>query len=179
MKYVALLRGINVGGNYKVSMAELKLCFERAGYSDVRTYINSGNILFSDNGTVQDIAQEVEKHIEAAFGFAVAVLVLPFSQLLAIAESIPDEWQNNTEQKTDILFLWPAADSQEIIQRIGLRKEIEQYLYAPGALVWNIGRGNVTKSKLLRIVGTPLYKQMTVRNVNTVRKLVAIGGAGI
>lgn len=179
MKYVALLRGINVGGNSKVSMAELKLCFERAGYSDVRTYINSGNVLFSGNGTVQDIALDVERHIEAAFGFAVAVLVLQFGQLQAIAESIPDDWQNNTEQKTDVLFLWPKVDTQDVIQQIGLRKEIEQYLYVPGALLWNISRGNVTKSKLLRIAGTPLYKQITVRNVNTVRKLVAIGSTDI
>lgn len=179
MNYVALLRGINVGGNSKVAMAELKACFERAGFTSVKTYINSGNVLFSASDGAEDIVETIEKHIEATFGFRVAVLIVSVPQLHQIAQVIPADWLNNTEQKTDVVFLWPKVDSPTVIEQIGLNANIEQFKYVPGALVWNISRKNVTKSKLLRIVGTDLYKQMTVRNVNTVRKLVELSSAGL
>ncbi len=179
MNYVALLRGINVGGNSKVAMAELKACFERAGFTAVKTYINSGNVLFSAGDNTDDHVETIEKLIEATFGFRVAVLIVPVPQLHRIAQVIPAGWLNNTEQKTDVVFLWPQIDAPTVIEQIGLSADIEQFIYVPGALVWNISRKNVTKSKLLRIVGTDLYKQMTVRNVNTVRKLVELSSTGI
>lgn len=60
MNYVALLRGVNVGGKNKVSMSELKVCFEDLGYQNVSTYINSGNILFTSSKSAAALAKEIE-----------------------------------------------------------------------------------------------------------------------
>lgn len=170
MTYVALLRGINVGGNRKVLMAELRQVFAGIGFTDVVTYINSGNVMFRS-----DIAPDVtliQKTMEEYFGFATDTLVLSADQLRAIASAIPSEWENNhTDQKSDVCFLFPDVDSPGMLEDLGVRPEFETVVYVPGAILSNVSRENQSKSSLLKIVGTPLYRRMTVRNVTTVRKL--------
>jgi uncharacterized protein (DUF1697 family) len=69
------------------------------------------------------------------------------------------------------MFLWDNVDSPVILTQISHRPDIENVMYFPGALVWNIGRENVTKGGGIKLIKTNLYKHMTVRNINTVRKL--------
>lgn len=172
MRYVALLRGINVGGNRKVPMAELRTVFEALGFTEVSTYINSGNVIFSAN-VVPDPG-EIERVLEKSFGFAIDTLVLSAVEVTSVAQAIPGEWQNNTEQKSDIVYLFPDIDSSGIIDNIGYRPEFETIHYVPGALISNVARKNQPKSCLVRLIGTPLYKRMTIRNVTTARKLASI-----
>jgi uncharacterized protein (DUF1697 family) len=175
MIYVALLRGINVGGNNKVSMSQLKLAFERAGMTDVSTYINSGNIIFTD--TTHDPAELVrilENAIEMEFGFAVKVLLRDIEQMRTTVAAIPDAWTNGDTMKCDVMFLWKEADTPDIIDRMQFNPEIEETRYVSGAVLWSIDRKNVTRSKMTKVVGTLLYKQMTIRNCNTTRKLLQL-----
>jgi uncharacterized protein (DUF1697 family) len=172
MKYVALLRGINVGGNRKVPMAELKRVFEQCGFSEVTTYINSGNIIFA-SGSDPD-AYKIQTAMKRHFGFEIDALVLNAAEIIAVAQAIPDEWLNDTEQRSDVLFLFRDIDSPDIIHDIGYRPELETVHHVPGALITNVSRKNQSKSSLLKLVGTPLYRRMTIRNVNTVRKLAEL-----
>jgi uncharacterized protein (DUF1697 family) len=73
--------------------------------------------------------------------------------------------------KCDVMFLWPAIDSPKIMEQIPYKPDVEDVLYLPGAVIWRIGRDKVNRGAVLKIVGTDVYKQMTVRNPNTVRKL--------
>ncbi|MBP7775200.1 MAG: DUF1697 domain-containing protein [Candidatus Saccharimonadales bacterium] len=172
MKYVALLRGINVGGNRKVPMAELRHVFENRGFADVSTYINSGNVIFSAGivPRVTDIERAIAKH----FGFAVETLVISQAKLASVAKAIPDEWTNDTEQKSDVVFLFPDIDKPDILSTVGYNPAVESMIYLPGVIITNISRNNQPKSSLLKLVGTPLYQRMTIRNVNTVRKLAEL-----
>jgi len=161
MIYVALLRGINVGGNNKVSMPQLKDAFERAGLKTVKTYINSGNIIFrNDSHTPSELVDLLEKTIADEFGFTVNVLIRDIDAMKAIVDAIPDSWRNDTTMKCDIMFLWNV-----------IKPGIDSVRYVRGAVLFAVDRQNVTKSGLLRLIGTPLYKQMTLRNCNTTRKL--------
>lgn len=169
MKYLALLRGINVGGNRTVPMAELRGVFEHAGYTDVSTYINSGNVVFSAPG--EPDRRMIESQLAAQFGFAIDMLVLSQVKFAAVADAVPDEWANDTMQKSDVAFLFADVDSPDILQRVGYKPEVETMLYVPGAVIMNVMRHNQSKASLLKIVGTPLYRRMTIRNVTTVRKL--------
>lgn len=173
MKYVCLLRGINVGGNHKVPMADLRHLFESRGFDNVQTYINSGNIVF-DAKTTPD-ATELQKVMEETFGFDIPLLLVSGHDLLRIAAAAPEDWQNNlTEHKSDVIFLFPDADSPDILEKFGYRPEFETLLYVPGAVLSHLSRKNQTRSSLLRVIGTPLYRNMTVRNINTLRKLAEI-----
>lgn len=172
MKYIALLRGINVGGNKSVEMSRLKALFEGLGYTDVKTYINSGNVIFSSSEKDQTkLCQELEEAIENEFGFVVPAIIKSVDQIKAIASAIPVDAQNNTEMKCDVLFLWDEVDSADVFKDLDLREGVDQVKYIPGAIIWSVKREDINKSRLLKIVGTPFYKKVTIRNCNTVRRL--------
>lgn len=172
MIYVALLRGINVGGNAKVDMKTLRDTFESLGFNDVSTYINSGNIIFEtalDNE--RTICHEIEAAVEATFGFQVPVIVRSKENISHLCSHAPADWMNNKDQKTDVMFLWDEADKSDILDRIGYNPKIEIMKHTDRAVLWHIDRKYVTRSRVLRMIGTPLYKQITIRNINTLRKL--------
>jgi uncharacterized protein (DUF1697 family) len=175
MVYVALLRGINVGGNNKIPMAQLKTVFERAGMQAVKTYINSGNVVFAhDTLEASTLAQLLEAAIETEFAFRPKVLVRDAPGLLAVAEALPNDWKNDDEAKCDVMFLGEAIDRPEILDELTIKPEMDRVIYTPGAVLWWVARKNVTRSGLLKIVGTETYRQMTVRNCNTLRKLAQL-----
>jgi uncharacterized protein (DUF1697 family) len=178
MVYVALLRGINVGGNNKIEMSRLKLEFESLGFTGVKTYINSGNVIFTAKATNEaKLTQLIEAAIEQQFGFRVSVLLRNFASIKQLVEAIPADWVNDKKMKCDVLFLWKELDSPSILKQLSINPSIEQVKYFPGAVVWCIKRENIGKSRMLKLVGTKTYKQMTVRNPNTVRRLYELMGA--
>lgn len=175
MVYVALLRGINVGGKTKVEMPRLKEVFESIGYFHVQTYINTGNVLFSTDKT-SFLKEEIEHAIEREFTFFIPVVIQSYRNIQNITNACPISWVNDTEQKTDVMFLWDEVNNNEILNKIIIKPDIDNVLYVYGAILWNIKRENISKSGLLKIVGTELYKKMTVRNVNTLHKLESLMG---
>jgi uncharacterized protein (DUF1697 family) len=175
MKYIALLRGINVGGNSKVEMPKLKKLFEDLGFTDVKTYINSGNVIFSSSqNDIKKICLSIEKGIEKEFKLSVPVLVIAEAKLKNIVNEIPEVWQNNSAMKCDVMFLWDEVDLPETMDLLSLNKDLEHFKYVPGAIIWRIDRDKVTKSKVLKMIGTDIYKKMTTRNCNTARKLLSL-----
>ena len=170
--YLAFLRGINVGGKNKVSMLELKKSFEKLGYKDVSTYINSGNVIFNANtDNTQKIASKIEEALFKKFGFVVRTVVRTGVSVRKISKAIPKEWGNDNEQKTDVLFLWPDFESKKSLDFISVIPGIDNLIYVDGAIIWNINRAQYNKSGIKKFIGSELYKNMTARNVNTVRKL--------
>jgi len=172
MVYTALLRGINVGGNNKVDMKILKKSFEQAGMKNVVTYINSGNIVFTAiDHSKKDIAHILEEAILDTFGLHIKVLVLSLEDMKKVMSSLPESWTNDDKMRSDVLFLWEDINDESIIDKLTFKPEIETVMYTPGAILWSIDKINVTKGSMTKLVGTKLYRQMTVRNVNTTRKI--------
>lgn len=169
--YLALLRGINVGGHKKVPMAELKKVFEKMGYEDVRTYINSGNVIFSS--TKKDFSQ-IKKALKKAFGFDIAVIVRDAKNIQQLNKAIPAAWLNDPKQRTDVLFLWDEYDSKKSLKLFTVKPGIDNLKYTAGAIIWNFERKHYTKSGMGKMIGTLIYKNLTARNVNTVRKLAEL-----
>ncbi|MEO5949113.1 MAG: DUF1697 domain-containing protein [Candidatus Saccharimonas sp.] len=175
MQYVALLRGINVGGNSKVEMKRLKEVFEHADMEDVRTYINSGNVLFTHvQADTHTLTTTLEADIEKEFGFSVPVLVKSHQELRQAVEAIENDWRNDSTMKCDVLFAWESLATDTLIAQLKPREGIDEVRTAPGAVIWKVDRENATRSGLLKIMGTPAYRQVTVRNCNTARKLLAM-----
>lgn len=175
MKYVALLRGINVGGANKVSMAELRTVFETAGMTAVSTYINSGNVIFSaDDPDRARLTRLLEAAIRNRTGLNIDVQLRDADSLSAIVAAIPADWRNDASMKCDVVFLQPDVDRGDILEELGPRSGVEDALYVPGAVVWRVDRTDATRSRLTKIIGTPLYSRVSVRNCNTVRKLLEL-----
>lgn len=172
MRYLALLRGINVGGNHTVEMKKLKASFESLGYTDVMTYINSGNVIFSaKEETPQSLMDTITARIEKEWGFPVPTLVIPMQRMREISNHIDTEWKNDAKQKTYVCFLWPDIDDRSVLDMIPIRKDIEDLIYISGALIWHVEMQDYTKALFPKLIGTKIYNQMTMRNCNTVRKL--------
>ena len=175
MIYVALLRGINVGGNNKVEMKKLKTTFELLGFKNVVTYINSGNIVFETitNEQAVVIENKIEQAIKKDFLLDIKVLLRSFESIKTICKKLPDTWVKSEVMRTDVMFLWEKFDNQEIIGHLKINP-VDNVKYISGAVLWNVEGKNYSKSGMLKLVGTELYRNMTIRNVNTVRKLYQI-----
>jgi uncharacterized protein (DUF1697 family) len=175
MIYVALLRGVNVGGNNKIDMAKLKVSFEKVGCSNVITYINSGNVVFVNNiKSIKDIKADLESVIKADFDLDIVVHLIDQNDYLNILAHIPNKWQNDDIQKTDIMYLWDELDRPDIIEGLKPNEAIEEVRYVKGAILFNIKRELLDQSRISKLSGTRMYKYMTVRNINTVRRLASI-----
>lgn len=141
MVYVALLRGINVGGNNKIAMKDLKVTFGQAGFARVVTYINSGNVVFTDSGrSPADLVAHLEAAILNAHGFPVTVLIRRLADFEILVRALPESWRNDDRQKCDVLFLNDAIDSPGLVEKLDPKPDIDTALYVPGAVIWSVDR---------------------------------------
>jgi uncharacterized protein (DUF1697 family) len=173
MTHVALLRGINVGGNRPVKMAKLREVMEALGHEQVRTYINSGNVIFNSKGA-KDPTKAIATGIAKEFGFPVEVLVKDLKAIEKVEQTIPDDWVDDKTMRTYVMFLWDEFDKPDIMDDLPIREDMDNVIYVEGAIIWQVERKYVTKSGMNKVVSGPLYKAMTIRNANTVRKIASM-----
>lgn len=173
MIYVALLRGINVGGNNKIGMKQLKETFEQAGMQEVVTYINSGNIIFIDHQKRMDAHMELsellEQAIAADFDLQIKVLVRDMDEMTSVMQALPSNWTNDNQA-----FLWEEINDADVLEKLPLKPGIGKLIYVPGALLYSVGREEATRSGMNKLASSKIYSYMTVRNVNTTRKIYAL-----
>jgi uncharacterized protein (DUF1697 family) len=174
LRYVALLRGINVGGKSIIKMAALKECVEAIGHDGVRTYIASGNVLFeSSERSGPKLDAQLERALEETFGWPVRVVVRNASEIERIARAVPHAWLDAKELRVTVAFLMRGTDARAVARGLTPREGIDELVTAPGAVIWAIRRDALTRTGL-KLVGTPAYKQMTLRNLNTTLKLAEL-----
>ncbi len=140
--------------------------------SDVRTYINSGNVIFSTRASdAQRLTARIEKALEQHTGVAIKVLVTDHKTLKKMVDAIPRNWVDDKTMRTYVLLLWKELDDRGILDRLPVKPGVDELKYTPGAVIWRLDRDNVGRSQMNRIVGTALYKKITIRSANTMRKL--------
>ena len=170
--FVALLRGVNVGGNNIISMKSLKTSFEQMGFSDVSTYINSGNILFKAK---ERDARKLETRIEAMlsrdYKLGCKVVVRSLLEMASLIENLPKNWNGDSEWKYNVIFLRHSIDSEKVLERLGPKPEIEKVVYYPGTLLWSARISEISRTTIQKLSSQKLFQDMTVRNTNTTRKL--------
>ena len=175
MVYVALLRGINVGGKNKVPMPALTATFETAGMQNVVTYINSGNVVFCHEQQPRaELAHALEAAITRDFGLSVPVLLRSLDEYEAMIQHLPEEWTNDKRAKSDVLFLQDEIDTPKVVNELTIKRGVDTVVYTPGAVLWTVARPAVTRSGMMRLAGSRLYQRMTIRNVNTTRALAEL-----
>ena len=177
MKYVALLRGINVGKGARVPMKELKALIEGLGCGNVVTYLNSGNVVFDAELNASQLTDLIGEELARAFGDQIPTLIKTSAAMLEIAASIPSEWGSNDGEQTYVAYLFSDVDKPSLVAELPVKRQFMSLFYTPGAIVWNIKRENYNRSQITKIVGHSAYAHMTTRNVNTARKLAALCAA--
>lgn len=158
-----------------ISMARLKESFIQLGFDQVSTYINSGNVIFEDSKySFAELPKIIEAKISEDFNLDIKVLVRDKNNILAITKALPESWVNDAQTKCDVMFLWPEIDNPKAVEQLIIKPGIDDMKYVKGAILWRVDKKDVTRSGLMKIVGTDLYKKMTIRNCNTLRKLALL-----
>lgn len=161
-----------MGGNSIVSMAAIKEALVALGLSDVRTYINSGNVIFSTRAAdASRLTARIEDAIEKHTGMAIKLLVMDHAALNRLVDAIPRNWVDDKTMRTYVLLLWKELDDRTILDRLPIKAGVDEVRYTPGAVIWRVDRDDLGRSQMNRIVGSALYKKITIRSANTVRKL--------
>ena len=182
MEYVALLRGINVGGNNKVVMSELREQVAAAGFGHVRTYINSGNLLFEaeaeaeDDAPREDVAQAVEDILARHYDFPIRLALLTGQDYLAQLDELPDWWHDEVARR-DALFYTRGLDRDHVRERIeAMELGDEAVHFGEHAVFW----GKFDEKSFLktayhkRLLREDFYRQVTIRSGSTVEKIAAM-----
>ena len=175
-KYIALLRGINVGGKNKVSMSELKKLFEDFGFQDVVTYINSGNIIFSSSQTDEiKLKEECEVLITSKFQLDVPVMITSAQDLKSALNHAPYWWGQDKDSKHNAIFVMPPTTVEEVFQEVGAYKpEYEIVDHYGKVIFWSAPAKTMSRTRWLKIVGSAVYDSITIRNANTFKKLAEL-----
>jgi uncharacterized protein (DUF1697 family) len=175
--YVILIRGINVGGKNKVPMAGLRKCLAELGYSDVSTYIASGNVILRSDKSAQEIKAQIEGALPENFELDdefIKVLVLTHHQLQDVIDHKPTGFGEQPDKfHSDAIFLIDM-DSAEAMSAFDPREGVDQVWPGDGVIYSQRLSAQRSKSRLSKIMGTPAYKSMTIRNWNTTTKLLEI-----
>jgi uncharacterized protein (DUF1697 family) len=175
--YLILLRGINVGGKNKVSMADLSKYLNELGYSNVSTYFASGNVFLQSDKRPDEIQGQIETVLPERFTLdseVVKVLVLARTQLQTIIDKKPKGLGEQPEKyHSDAIFLM-EIDSAQALPKFNPREGVDQVWPGDGVIYSQRLSAERTKSRLGQIVGTPAYQSMTIRNWNTTTMLLEL-----
>lgn len=175
-RYIAFLRGINISGKNKISMAELKKGFEKLAFHEVKTYLNSGNVIFSaDEDHAECLANQIEIMITSRFGLEIPVFILSKEELEEILQNAPEWWGNDNKEIYDnLIFIMPPATFAEVFHEIGEPKEgLEKIKDYKETVFWSFDRKNYQKTNWWsKTASADIGKKLTIRTANTVRKIV-------
>ena len=175
MRYIALLRGINISGKNKIPMADLKEAFTECGFSEVKTHLNSGNVVFDSREMPEkDIAACISKMIKERFGLDVPVFVMLRNELTALLEKAPSWWGSEDKEIYDnLIFLMHGSDASDIASKIGEPTEdLEKIEICDNAIFWSFNLERHAKANWWRKTAMPgIGEYLTIRTANTCRKI--------
>lgn len=172
-QYLVLLRGINVGGNNIIKMMDLKNSFEEMGLERVKTYIQSGNVLFySKENNKEKLLTKIEKTLSKRFNYNSRNVILTQKQLKQIIEKAPSGFGKNPgEYRYNVIFLKEPLSSKEALEKISVKEGVDNVFAGKDALYFSILISKAAQSRISRIITLPIYKNITIRNWNTTTKL--------
>ncbi len=174
--FVGFLRGVNVGGKSLLKMSQLCESLTAAGMIDVRSYIQSGNILFSSpQSDTQKLARQVKAIIEKQHKLTVEVVVISNTDWRQIVKTAPNWWGRDPAWKHNLLILIPPYSMAEVVVAIGdLKPDIEMLEAGDGVIYQSMSLNQFGQTTTGKLAKSPVYKKLTIRNYNTVTKILAL-----
>jgi uncharacterized protein (DUF1697 family) len=175
MKYVALLRAINVGGRNLIRMADLRACLEVRKFERVSTYIQSGNILFdSDVIDAVVLTAAIERALSETFGREVPVFLRSHAQMKKLIAGAPKGWKNATDLRTNVAFLRPPLTAKHALTAIVATEGVDSLHAGNGVVYMSTLVARAGQSSLSKVVSKSIYANITVRNFTTCQKILAL-----
>ena len=173
-RYVALLRGVNIGSRNRISMPDLRAALEEAGFKDVQTYLQSGNVVLESRAKPETVARKVEGVIAESFGLEIAVAVRSRAELAKVVERNPLGKVAKDPKRYQVTFL-SAKLGAEVVRRLESLSVRGEQLVVDGREVYAWHPGGVARSRLwTELAGKRLGVSATSRNWTTVEALLAM-----
>ncbi|MDX2086300.1 MAG: DUF1697 domain-containing protein [Kofleriaceae bacterium] len=170
---MALLRGINVGGNNVIKMTDLKACFEKQGFTDVGTYIQSGNVVFSAAAKEAVVLTKIAAMLAKTFAYEATLVVRSLSEMRTIVDKAPEGFGTQAAKyRYDVLFLMPPLSGAAVAEMMPRKDGVDQVWPGRGVLYYARLEAKRTQSRMGKVAALPVYKQMTIRNWNTTTALL-------
>ena len=169
MRFVAFLRGINVGGKNVIRMADLKRAFESMGFEDVATVIASGNVLFS--APRGDHEPRIERALSEACGYEARALVRSESQLRRVVGQAPKGWPR-ADTRCYVVFVKAPLTAAKLLRVAPPRPGVDTAIARPGAVYYGTRKDARTRSGLQKLLLTPEYKLATIREFATCSRIL-------
>jgi uncharacterized protein (DUF1697 family) len=177
VRYLALLRGINVGGKNLISMAALREAFETLGFESVQTYIQTGNVFFNaPRQKRQALADQLERALSERFGIELKVVLLTEAQMRAVVKDAPRGFGSD-EHRCDVIFLRAPLTVAKARAVMELREGVDEVWTGTGVIYWARLDARASSSKISKFAVTPEYKNSTIRSWSTATKLARLMGA--
>ncbi|MGY3777883.1 DUF1697 domain-containing protein [Isobaculum melis] len=177
-RYIALLRGINVGGKNKIAMAELKIGFSELGMLEVATHLNSGNVIFSSpDDDAHALSNDIQFMIKDKFDLDIPVHIVSQAALQELLEHAPDWWGNDNKAIYDnLIFLMSPLSYEAFYHEMGSPKaELEQVEHYKKAVFWSFSRKDYQKTNWWsKTANSNVRNKMTIRTANTIRKIAGM-----
>ncbi len=174
MKYLALLRGINVGGNNIIKMSGLKEAFEKNGYTNVKTYIQSGNVIFESRDENKEKHEfDIEEFVWTHFNIETKVLVRTKEEIERVVKEVPSSW-NKDNVREYIAFVRSQVSQKEVFDEIEVNKGMDFKDLGHGVIYLTTKLEGLTKSKFNKLASKKIYKEITIRNFNTTKKILEL-----
>ena len=178
MKYIALLRGVNISGKNKIVMSKLKEVLEENNYQNVITYLNSGNVIFESSITNKEsLANDISKIIKNNFNLDIPVFVINESELEDILNNAPDWWEtDNKEIYDNLIFIMPPTQYEDVYNSIGNPSEnIDKIEEFHNSIFWSFDLKMYRKSNWwIKTASTSIKDRITIRTANTMKKILEI-----
>lgn len=177
VEYIAFLRGINISGKNKITMSELRCGFEEIGYTNVSTYLNSGNVIFETDEESAELKSDIECIISEKFGLNIPVYVIQKEELERILSCAPAWWATENKAKYDnLIFILTGETAEEIADMIGETSEgLEQVQVFENVIFWTFDREAYRKCNWWKkTASAKIAEKLTIRTAGTVKKLCGL-----
>ena len=173
VRYLALLRGINVGGRNMVKMPDLRSCFGRLGFNNVTTYIQSGNVLFDCRlKGPSRLAVVIEEALAAELSCTPAVVIVSEEQLARVVRQAPPAFGTDpVAYRYDVVFLRPPVRARDVLPTVSIKAGVDEAFEANEVLYLKKLKARASQSHFPKLVGSAAYKSMTVRSWYTTTEL--------
>jgi uncharacterized protein (DUF1697 family) len=174
--YLALLRGINVGGKNQIKMSDLKACFEAGGFAEVSTYIASGNVLFqAPRSASAALESRIEAMLRTAFGYQAVIVLKSHAQMRAVVHGPPPGFGSHpSKYLSDVIFLKQPLTAASVLKALPTRPGVDEIHAGRGVVYISRLASRAVRSRLNRVASLPSYKNMTLRSWSTTTKLLSL-----
>jgi uncharacterized protein (DUF1697 family) len=167
VRYVALIRGINVGGNSIIPMTKLRAAFEACGVKNVSTFIASGNVLFE-----APRGPKLEARLSEQLGLPIRLTLRTHAEMEAIVNNAPKGFGSKPDKfRYDVWFVIPPTTAENVVAALEPKEGVDAVLAGDGVVYATRLIARASQSRLTRVIGTPVYASVTIRSWNTTRKL--------